>query len=65
VTSQGVSAGIDMALALAGKIADAETAEAIQLALEYDPAPPFDSGRFAAASAATIARAQALLLPSA
>ena len=44
VTSAGVSAGIDMALTLAGLIAGETTAKAIQLAVEYDPAPPFDSG---------------------
>jgi transcriptional regulator GlxA family with amidase domain len=44
VTGAGVSAGIDLALALAGKIAGPEVAQAIQLALEYDPRPPFDTG---------------------
>jgi cyclohexyl-isocyanide hydratase len=44
VTAAGVSAGIDMALALVAKLADERTARAIQLGIEYDPAPPFDSG---------------------
>ncbi len=44
VTSAGVSAGIDMALALAARIAGDRVAEAIQLGLEYDPQPPFDAG---------------------
>ncbi|TDC89287.1 DJ-1/PfpI family protein [Nonomuraea deserti] len=44
VTAAGVSSGIDMALALAERIADQTTAEAIQLAIEYDPQPPFDAG---------------------
>jgi putative intracellular protease/amidase len=44
VTAAGVSAGIDMALALAAKIADEPTAQAIQLGIEYDPQPPFDAG---------------------
>jgi putative intracellular protease/amidase len=44
VTAAGVSAGIDMALALAAKIADERTAQAIQLGIEYDPQPPFDAG---------------------
>ena len=44
VTAAGVSAGIDMALALAQKLAGREVAEAIQLGIEYDPAPPFDAG---------------------
>jgi len=44
VTAAGVSAGIDMALALTARIAGEEVAKAIQLGIEYDPAPPFDSG---------------------
>lgn len=44
VTSAGVTAGLDMALSLAAKIAGAEVAQAIQLGLEYDPEPPFDAG---------------------
>jgi transcriptional regulator GlxA family with amidase domain len=44
VTAAGVSAGIDMALSLAEKIAGRQVAEAIQLGIEYDPQPPFDSG---------------------
>jgi len=44
VTSAGVSAGIDMALYLTSKIISDKMAMAIQLAIEYDPAPPFDSG---------------------
>jgi putative intracellular protease/amidase len=44
VTAAGVSAGIDMALALAERIAGREVAEAIQLGIEYDPQPPFDAG---------------------
>jgi putative intracellular protease/amidase len=44
VTAAGVSAGIDMALALAAAVAGEEVAKAIQLAIEYDPQPPFDAG---------------------
>ena len=44
VTGAGVSAGIDLALDLTGKIAGPEAAQLIQLAIEYDPAPPFESG---------------------
>jgi transcriptional regulator GlxA family with amidase domain len=44
VTAAGVSAGIDMALTLAEKIAGAQVAQAIQLGIEYDPQPPFDAG---------------------
>jgi len=44
VTAAGVSAGIDMALVLADRIAGPEVSQAIQLAIEYDPEPPYDSG---------------------
>jgi transcriptional regulator GlxA family with amidase domain len=43
-TAAGVSAGIDMALALAARLAGEQVAQAIQLGIEYDPAPPFDAG---------------------
>lgn len=44
ITAAGVSAGIDMALLLAARIAGDAVAQAIQLGIEYDPQPPFDSG---------------------
>ena len=44
ITAAGVSAGIDMGLVLAAKIAGPEVAQAIQLGIEYDPQPPFDAG---------------------
>lgn len=44
ITAAGVSAGIDMALMLANKIAGPQFAQAIQLGIEYDPEPPFDCG---------------------
>ena len=44
VTAAGVSAGIDMALSLAATIAGDEVAKTIQLGIEYDPQPPFDTG---------------------
>ncbi|MDQ6810616.1 MAG: DJ-1/PfpI family protein [Actinomycetota bacterium] len=44
VTAAGVSAGIDMALALVARIAGDQVAQAIQLGIEYDPQPPFDAG---------------------
>jgi transcriptional regulator GlxA family with amidase domain len=50
ITSAGVSAGIDMALFLAGQIAGSERAEAIQLAIEYDPQPPYHAGHMSKAS---------------
>jgi putative intracellular protease/amidase len=43
-TAAGVTAGIDMALALVAKIAGEQVAQAIQLGIEYDPQPPFDAG---------------------
>ncbi|WP_055697295.1 DJ-1/PfpI family protein [Streptomyces silaceus] len=44
VTGAGVSAGIDMGLALAGRIAGDEVAQTVQLLTEYDPQPPYDAG---------------------
>ena len=44
VTAAGVSAGIDMGLTLAARIAGDEFAQLLQLAIEYDPQPPFDAG---------------------
>jgi len=44
VTGGGVTAGIDFALTLVSLLVDRRTAEAIQLRLEYNPAPPFNSG---------------------
>ncbi|MEU1403120.1 DJ-1/PfpI family protein [Streptomyces sp. NPDC005728] len=44
VTAAGVSAGIDMGLTLLGRIAGDEHAQAVQLATEYDPQPPYDAG---------------------
>ncbi|WP_159500797.1 DJ-1/PfpI family protein [Microbacterium sp. 18062] len=43
-TGAGVSSGIDFALTLASELFGAETAKQAQLAIEYDPAPPFDAG---------------------
>jgi transcriptional regulator GlxA family with amidase domain len=54
VTSAGVSAGIDMAIALAAQLRSAELAQAIQLGIEYDPKPPFDTGSPARAPAAMV-----------
>ena len=44
VTGGGVTAGIDFALSLAAELAGSETAQAIQLGIEYAPAPPFEAG---------------------
>jgi transcriptional regulator GlxA family with amidase domain len=59
VTAAGVSAGIDLALWLAGEAHGREVAEAIQLIIEYDPCPPFDSGHLSKASEPVIAMARA------
>ena len=61
ITSAGVSAGLDLALLLAGEIGGEGRAKAIQLAIEYDPQPPFDCGHMSKASATTKAAASALL----
>ncbi|HTV87704.1 MAG TPA: DJ-1/PfpI family protein [Stellaceae bacterium] len=57
VTGGGVTAGIDFALALVAEIAGAETAQTVQLQLEYAPAPPFDAGTPESAPPAVLARA--------
>jgi putative intracellular protease/amidase len=54
VTGAGVSAGIDMALSLAARVASPEVAQAIQLSIEYDPGPPFDAGSPAKAPQAVV-----------
>jgi putative intracellular protease/amidase len=61
VTAAGVSAGIDLGLWLAARIGGHARAQAIQLTIEYDPHPPFDSGHTSKASAATKAAATALM----
>ncbi|PZT77808.1 MULTISPECIES: DJ-1/PfpI family protein [unclassified Streptomyces] len=44
VTAAGVSSGIDMGLALLGRIAGDRAAQSVQLLTEYDPRPPYDAG---------------------
>lgn len=61
VTCAGVSAGIDLGLWLAGQIGGESRAKVIQLSMEYDPQPPFDSGHMSKASASTKAAAAALM----
>jgi len=56
ITGGGVTAGIDFALAVVAEIAGAETAQAIQLQIEYAPAPPFDAGAPETAPPAILAR---------
>lgn len=61
VTAAGVSAGIDMALFLASLLADEDTARTIQLAIEYDPRPPFRAGTPQQAGETLVERARAEL----
>jgi len=44
MTSAGVSAGIDMGLALCGELVGRDLAEAIELSMQYDPKPPYGTG---------------------
>jgi cyclohexyl-isocyanide hydratase len=44
ITAGGVTAGIDFGLSVVAEIAGETVARTIQLGIEYDPAPPFDSG---------------------
>lgn len=55
ITGAGVSAGIDMGLTLVARIAGDEYAQGVQLGIEYDPQPPFDSGSLEKAPAAVAA----------
>ncbi len=54
LTAAGVSAGIDMALHLVAEEVAPEAAQAVQLGIEYDPSPPFDTGSPAKAPAALV-----------
>jgi putative intracellular protease/amidase len=54
ITAAGVSSGIDMGLTLVAKIAGEEFAKTVQLLIEYDPEPPFDSGSPAKADAEVV-----------
>ena len=55
VTAAGVASGLDFALVLAAKLESEQVAREIQLQIEYDPAPPFDSGSPGTASPDTVA----------
>jgi transcriptional regulator GlxA family with amidase domain len=61
VTAAGVSAGIDMALDLLGRVSGDDAAKAVQLVIEYDPDPPYDAGAITKASDELRARAAELL----
>jgi transcriptional regulator GlxA family with amidase domain len=58
VTAAGVSAGIDMALTLAGRLAGDEVAQTVQLLIEYAPEPPYSAGSIESAPAAIVERAR-------
>jgi cyclohexyl-isocyanide hydratase len=60
MTGGGVTAGIDFGFVLAAELAGEETARTLQLALEYDPHPPFDSGSPEKAGTHRIEKLQAL-----
>jgi len=55
ITGGGVTAGIDFALTVVAEVAGDEAARRVQLAIEYDPAPPFRSGSPASADPALVA----------
>jgi cyclohexyl-isocyanide hydratase len=63
VTGGGVTAGIDFALTLVSMLLDRKTAEAIQLRLEYNPAPPFNSGSPDTASPEVLAAVKERIAP--
>ncbi|PQO94308.1 thiamine biosynthesis protein ThiJ [Massilia phosphatilytica] len=63
ISGGGVTAGIDFGLALAAELAGEDVARTIQLALEYDPQPPFDAGSPEGAGPDLVARYRALLAP--
>jgi putative intracellular protease/amidase len=56
ITGGGVTAGLDFALVVAAELAGEEFAQALQLNLEYAPAPPFNAGRPETAPAEVLAR---------
>ena len=62
ISGAGVSAGIDMALSLTERVHGRELAESLQLVIEYDPRPPFDSGSPDKAAASTLRLALRVLL---
>jgi cyclohexyl-isocyanide hydratase len=59
----GVTAGIDFALALVARMKGEEVAKAIQLGIEYAPAPPFDAGTPQQAGPSVVAQVSALMAP--
>lgn len=64
ITGGGVTAGIDMALTLVSQMIDRPTAEGIQLGIEYNPAPPFNSGSPETAPPEVLAAMKTKMAPS-
>ena len=62
VSCAGVSAGIDMALSLTDRVHGRQLAESLQLAIEYDPQPPFNAGSPTKADASTLRLALRILM---
>ncbi len=63
ISGGGVTAGIDFGLTVAAELAGEEVAKSIQLVLEYDPHPPFDSGSPEKAGAERVKRLRERLVP--
>jgi transcriptional regulator GlxA family with amidase domain len=63
ITGGGVTAGIDFALSVVAELAGPETAQAIQLQIEYAPAPPFNTGCPETAPPAVLARVRERMVP--
>jgi cyclohexyl-isocyanide hydratase len=64
ITGGGVTAGIDFALTLVSLLVDRQTAELIQLRLEYNPAPPFNAGSPDTAPPEVLARMKERIAPA-
>ena len=63
ISGGGVTAGIDFGLTVAAELAGEEVAKSIQLVLEYDPQPPFDSGSPEKAGVERVKRIRERLAP--
>jgi transcriptional regulator GlxA family with amidase domain len=63
-TAAGVSAGIDLALTIVDRLQGSDVAQAIQLGIEYDPQPPYDSGAPSKAPAHIVELVRSLFAPS-
>lgn len=63
ITGGGVTAGIDFALTLAAKLKDESYAKSIQLMMEYDPQPPFQSGNPTVADEESVKLLEAMAMP--